>query len=268
MLRLFPSAEPAIWLPVDDALISGPVELLRNPLDLYTEALLKGVDAILGFRSALTLYRGQLERTSFIANLTASTTRGDHTRKILCDSVADAVRSGADAVACHLNVTSSSENEMIANVGHVVRQAEALGVPVVVIAYPRRAGSAGSTDDFLELRESDPAAYGRLVLHSVRLAVELGASAVKTKFTGSAESFSMVVDGACGVPVLIAGEALCPAEEAIQRASSAVQVGAAGVAFGRQIFARKDPVDFVSRLRDELQQAFGHRIVRVPAGEA
>ena len=208
MLRLFPQDGPAVWLPTDGALISGPEDLLRNPADLYTDDLTREVDAILGFRSALTLYKPQLQSVSFVANLTASTTGGEHTRKVLVASVADAVRDGADAVACHLNFTSPYESEMIRDVGQVVREAEALGVPVVVISYPRSKSESGRDDDYCDLREVDNASYAKLVLHAVRLAVELGAAVVKTKYTGSAETFSTVIDGACGIPILIAGEKL------------------------------------------------------------
>jgi DhnA family fructose-bisphosphate aldolase class Ia len=82
---------------------------------------------------------------------------------------------------------------------------------------------------------------------------------IKTVYTGTAESFHRVVDGACGVPVLIAGEELAPTAQVLDRAEAAVQVGARGVAFGRQIFSRKDPSSFLSELRARLSVAYAQR---------
>ena len=75
---------------------------------------------------------------------------------------------------------------------------------------------------------------------------------VKTIYTGSVDSFRTVIESAMGRPVLIAGETLTDEGEAIAKAQHAVQAGAAGVAFGRQIFARPDHLPFLRKLRSVL----------------
>jgi DhnA family fructose-bisphosphate aldolase class Ia len=166
--------------------------------------------------------------------------------------VADAVRAGAQAVAFHLNVSSPFEAEALRELGRIVADAEALGVPVVAMAYPRTRRGDGADDNYLDLREGDQEAFARLVRHCVRIAVELGASAVKTIYTGSEESFRTVVASAMGVPVLIAGEGLMDAGDAISRGQAAIRAGAVGVAYGRQVFERDEPVAFVRKLRSAL----------------
>lgn len=259
MTRLLPADAPAVWHPVDDALISGPEGLLRDPGELFTDELVKQVDAVLGFEGTLSRCRDKLAHTPLVVNLTASTSLTDHTRKVQIMSVADALRLGATAVAGHLNFTAPTEAEMIRGFVGIVAEARRFGVPVVALAYPRGVRDDGSDENYFDLREKDPAAYGRMVAHTVRAAVELGASVVKTIYTGTAESFHVVVDGACGVPVLVAGEQFAPTEQVLARAEAAVQVGARGVAFGRQIFGRKDPGTFVSELRQRLADAYTHR---------
>jgi DhnA family fructose-bisphosphate aldolase class Ia len=124
------------------------------------------------------------------------------------------------------------------------------------MAYPRTRRPDGSDDNYLDLRRDDQAAFAELVQHCVRIAVELGASVVKTIYTGSADSFATVIPAALGVPVLIAGERLMVDDgEAIAKAQAAIRAGAAGVAFGRQIFERIEPAPFIRKLRSALDDA-------------
>lgn len=259
MARLLPADAPAVWHPVDDALIAGPDGLLRDPRELFTREMVAQLDAVLGFEGTLSRCREQLVQTPLVVNLTASTLMGDHTRKVPIMSVTDAVRLGATAVAGHLNFSAPSETEMIQGFASIVTEARRFGVPVVAITYPRGVREDGSDDNYLALRAEDPDSFGRKVAHAVRAAVELGASVIKTVYTGTAESFHRVVDGACGVPVLIAGEELAPTAQVLDRAEAAIQVGARGVVFGRQVFGRKDPSTFLGELRARLAVAHAQR---------
>ena len=81
--RLIPDGRPAIWHPVDDALIAGPVDGFLAPTNHFSSELLKNLDAVLGFRGSLPLYGDLLLRTPTIMNLSASTTMNDHTRKVI-----------------------------------------------------------------------------------------------------------------------------------------------------------------------------------------
>jgi fructose-bisphosphate aldolase / 2-amino-3,7-dideoxy-D-threo-hept-6-ulosonate synthase len=256
MARLLPADAPAVWHPVDDALIAGPDGLLRDPRELLTQEVVTQLDAVLGFEGTLSRCRDQLVLTPLVVNLTASTLMGDHTRKVPIMSVADALRLGATAVACHLNFSAPSETEMIRGFASVVAEARRFGLPVVAITYPRGVREDGSDDNYFDLRAADPDSFARKVAHAVRAAAELGASVIKTVYTGTAESFQRVVDGACGVPVLIAGEEYAETPDVLYRAEAALQVGARGVAFGRQIFERKDPASFLCELRDRLTVAY------------
>jgi DhnA family fructose-bisphosphate aldolase class Ia len=261
--RLVPTSRPALWLPLDDGLISGPEDHLRDVRDLLHRDVLEHVTAVLGFRGMLSAAHRELVDTPTVMNLSASTTMTEHTRKAAVGSIIDAVLAGAEAVACHVNMTSPYEAEQLAMLGQRVTEAQTYGLPVVAFAYPRGRRPDGTDENYADLREQEPEKFTALVRHCVRVAVELGASVVKTIYTGSAESFRTVVDSAMGVPVLIAGERLADAEEAITKAAHAVQAGAAGVAYGRQIFARPEPQPFLWKLRDALDG----QIVSVPPNE-
>jgi DhnA family fructose-bisphosphate aldolase class Ia len=262
--RLVPGPRPALWLPLDDGLISGPEDHLRDVRGLLQRDILEHVTAVLGFRGVLTAAQRELIGTPTVMNLSASTTMTEHTRKVAVGSVADALLTGAEAVACHVNMTSPYEAEQLAMLAQRVSEAQAYGVPVVAFAYPRGRRPDGTDENYTHLREQEPEKFTAMVRHCVRVAVELGASVVKTIYTGSVASFRTVVGSALGVPVLIAGESLTDAEEAIARAVDAVQAGAAGVAYGRQIFARAEPQPFLWKLRDALDG----QMVSVPPSEA
>src|ERR1051326_8450647 len=62
-------------------------------------------------------------------------------------------------------------------------------------------------------------------------------------------SFASVVECAMGVPVLIAGGPLQPAEEVLLKAREAICAGAAGVSFGRNVFLRDNVGEFLQLLR-------------------
>ncbi|GAB7044240.1 MULTISPECIES: beta/alpha barrel domain-containing protein [Catenuloplanes] len=252
MHRLLPPGRAALWLPLDDGLISGPEHHLRDVRTLLTPDVVGHLTAVLGFRGALAAAADRLIDTPVVMNLSASTTRHEHTRKMPVGTVADAVRAGADAIACHVNVTSPFEDEGLDQLSRRITEADLLGVPVVAMIYPRARHPDGTDDNHLRLRQEDPERFAALVRHCARIAMELGANAIKTIYTGTPETFRTVVESAMGVPVLIAGEALVDPNEALERARGAVKAGASGVAFGRQIFERDDAGPFVTRLRAAL----------------
>ncbi|HET8662223.1 MAG TPA: hypothetical protein VFM55_24975 [Micromonosporaceae bacterium] len=250
--RLVPGDRPALWLPLDDGLISGPEEHLRDARRLLARDVLENVTAVLGFRGVLNAASNELVDTPVVMNLSASTTLIEHTRKVPVGSVADAIQADAEAIACHVNMTSPFEAEQLELLSRRVTEANAFGLPVVALAYPRGRREDGSDENYSGLRQRSPEDFAILVRHCVRVAVELGAAVVKTIFTGTVDSFQTVVDSAMGVPVLIAGEQLTDENEAIVKAQNAVQAGAAGVAYGRQIFSRPDPLPFLRKLRGAL----------------
>ncbi|WP_173077406.1 class I fructose-bisphosphate aldolase [Phytohabitans rumicis] len=260
--QLLPPTRAALWLPLDDSLISGPEAGLRHPNALLEQEIVDHLTGVLGFRGTFTACQKELRNTPIIMNLSASTVRNEHTHKVLVGTVVDAIRAGAQAIAYHINHSSPFEAAGLRELGRLAHEADDLGIPVVVIAYPRGRKADGTDENYLTIRENDQEAFTRLVRHCVRLAVDLGASAVKTIYTGSVESFETVLSAAMGVPVVIAGERLADVPEALAKAQAAIQAGAAGVAYGRQVFERDDPVAFVQKLRSVLDDEWTARARR------
>lgn len=254
---------PTVMVALDDSLIAGPNTLTSGtPTQLAAVAIAAGADSILGFPGLLSTV-GDSARVGLVVNLTASTTRNDHVTKVWASELESASLLDADAVAVHMNLSASTETRMIQTVGRICGAAQRLAMPVLCIAYPRRARPDGTDDNYADLLKDDPEAYATLVMHAARVAVDLGCSIVKTRFPGSLESTNRLVEACDGVPVLIAGGPLTSTETFVDFASNAAAAGATGVSVGRNFFQNPDPADLVRRLRS-CQASGKHN----PSGES
>lgn len=244
--------EPSLIVPIDDSFIVGPIGGLLDLSSRVIDASHGGADSILVGLGGCRAAAGAPADLGIIVNLFHSTARVTHTRKIHGCDVEVALASGADAVAVHLNTHSRYLGQAIRDLRKVRRQSERLGIPLFVIAYPRGEHADGTDDNLEGIQASDPAAFARAVSHAARLAVELGADIVKTKFVAQEEGFRSVVSAACGVPVVIAGGALRGFTSVLTDAENAVMWGARGISFGRNIFHRVDVAGAVQALRDVM----------------
>lgn len=140
--------------------------------------------------------------------------------------VEDALRLGADAIAMALTVGSPQQPQLLANLAALVREAERVGLPVIVHAYPNG-----------ELVPPDEQYSAKQVGYASRLGMELGVDIIKTFYTGSAESFARVVEMAAPALVVAAGGPKLDTDADVLRMAHAVrQAGAAGLTFGRNIW--------------------------------
>ena len=252
--RLFdPTSGRTVIVPVDDSLISGPTGGLVDVPSLVSSVCQAGANAVLGFSSITRTDPGSFGSSAFIYNLTASTVGPTHTTKVQVRAVETAVRQGADAVAFHINLGSQHEPEMLRSAGGIVDRCADLGIPSLGILYPRREGARGD-DNYDQLREAEPESFALLLSRAVRVGVELGADLIKTQFVPGDGLFESVVRSALGVPVVIAGGPKVEREAALQMARDAVDAGAAGVSFGRNVFMRTSPASFVSELRQVVNR--------------
>jgi DhnA family fructose-bisphosphate aldolase class Ia len=188
-----------------------------------------------------------LENIAWIVNVTASTVRSRHTRKVIVGTVDDACAIGADAVAVHVNFTDEAEGEMLAALSAVSSDCRRLGIPLLALAYARR-GTPDGDENYFDLKERDPDRYADLISHACHVVAELGADIIKTQYTGSVASFSRVITSVAPVPIIVAGG---PAKEepvALKMASEALEAGAAGLCFGRNTYCRHDVREFLARL--------------------
>jgi DhnA family fructose-bisphosphate aldolase class Ia len=154
-------------------------------------------------------------------------------------SVEDAARWGADGVMTYLYVGWEDAQREAREVGYVAKVSErcrGLGLLHMVESRALR-------------EENGPNGLARadLVAYHARLAAELGADLVKTKWPG-ADAVHDVLEG-CPVPVLFAGGARDESREvALGEAREMIESGAAGLVWGRKIYQDPDPAETLEQL--------------------
>ena len=216
-----------LTVPMDHGITMGPITGLVD-LESTVEAVTRGgADAVLTQKGLAGRVHPHRNDAGYIVHANASTTVGpDDNDKRVTATAREAVRAGADAVSCHVNVGSDSEPRQIEDLSALTRDTHDLGVPVLAMAYARGP----------RVEEDDP----EDLAHAVRFAEELGADVIKTGYSGDAESFERVT-AATARPVVIAGGSRGTDRGTVEMVRGAMDAGAAGVSMGRSIFQHKDP---------------------------
>lgn len=242
------SLKRTVIVPMDHGVTLGPI---NGIIDLK-----KSVDAVAaGGANAIIIHKGVVESghrggegkagdVGLIIHLSASTILSpDPNAKVLVCSVEEAIRYGADAVSIHINIGSDDEKSMLKDFGKIVKKCQDWGMPLIAMMYTR--GQKVKN-------EYDPS----VVKHAARIGAELGADIVKVVYTGSAESFSEVVEG-CFVPVVIAGgEKMETDRQVLEMVESSLRAGGSGVSIGRNAFQHKKPDRIVAAISKMVHEGW------------
>lgn len=216
--------------PMDHGVSNGLMKGIID-IDKTVESISQGgADAILMHKGIVEQgHRGYGKDIGLIVHLSASTSLAPNpNNKVIVTSVEKAIQLGADAVSVHVNLGSETESEMLQELGEISETCSYWGIPLLAMMYPR--GQKVENEHDVEL-----------VKHAARVGSELGVDIVKTNYTGDPDSFKEVVEGAL-VPVVIAGGPKVDTdEELLQMVKDSIEVGGAGVAFGRNLFQAENP---------------------------
>ena len=216
--------------PMDHGVSIGPVKGIINIDDTIESISQGGADAVLMHKGIVEQgHRGYGKDIGLIIHLSASTSLSpDPNKKVLVTSVEKAIQLGADAVSVHVNIGSETESDMLVELGEIAEVCSYWGIPLLAMMYPR--GQKVENEHDVEM-----------VKHAARVGSELGVDIVKTNYTGDPDSFKEVVDGAL-VPVVIAGGPKIDTDrDLLEMVKDSLEVGGAGVAFGRNLFQAKRP---------------------------
>jgi class I fructose-bisphosphate aldolase len=167
----------ALLLPYDQGLEHGPRDFLANPpasdagyvIKLALEGGSNGIVLQIGLAEKFYWdYAGELPLVLKLNGKTGIPSAAGPLSPVNAD-VEDAVRLGADAVAYTLYVGSPSQEDDFAQYLRVRQDAQHLGMPLIVWAYPR--GEA------IEAKGGKDSSYA--VDYAARTASELGADVIK-----------------------------------------------------------------------------------------
>lgn len=222
-----------VIVPMDHGVSVGPIEGLIDMSKTVNMVADGGANAVLG-HIGLPRYghRHYGKDIGLILHLSASTTLSPiPNKKVLVNTVENALRFGADGVSIHINIGDDEEAQMLNDFGKIAVECSYWGMPLIAMMYPR--GRKIKNENDVEV-----------VKIAARVGAELGADFVKTNYTGDPDSFAKVVEG-CPAPVLIAGGSKLNEKEMFETIEGAMKAGAKGLSIGRNVFQHKNPAQFV-----------------------
>ncbi|RLE61860.1 MAG: fructose-bisphosphate aldolase [Thermoprotei archaeon] len=232
------SSGRTVIIALDHGRRRGSIKGLENFAKTVEKLLDADVDAFMITPAMLeknyNLFAG---RTSVIARIDGTgTVKGpDETDDRLISSVYRALKLGADAVSVMLWIGSKREADNLEKVAIVAEDCFDNGVPLLVEVLP--------SPPYLKDKYSwENVAYGS------RIAAELGADIVKTFYTGSIDSFKLVIERVPVPIVVLGGPKKESLEEFLKMIYESVRAGGRGVAIGRNVFQNPNPVGVANAL--------------------
>jgi class I fructose-bisphosphate aldolase len=163
--------------------------------------------------------------------------KGEPIASQIC-SVEQARALGAKAVGYTIYLGSAHENLMLSEFGKIQQEAHELGLAAIAWIYPR--GEAVTNDTAPEI-----------VAYAARAGLEVGADAVKIKYTGNSDTFRWAVRSAGAARVFMSGGPKAPTDEAfLTQVKGAIDAGASGLAVGRNVWQHERPLEMAAALRE------------------
>jgi class I fructose-bisphosphate aldolase len=254
------SKRRALIVAFDHALVLGPIPGTEDPLEKIRQFARADIDALLLNLGLIRQFANspiQVRLPALIARLdwtTVWTAFGQNGSGVLRSAVLAApeaaLRQGADAVLTYLVVgTGDVDFEMkeITRNAEIARQCESSGIPLIVECLARGKDV------------QHPGHPEWLNLHT-RMAVELGADALKTDYSGDVASMRSVVKN-CPIPILVlGGSRQASDQQALNVVRQVIEAGAAGVFFGRNVFQAQNMSAFLESARAALDGVVGPEI--------
>jgi fructose-bisphosphate aldolase, class I len=258
--RLMYGAGPAngtlMLLPIDQGLEHGPMDFFANPaaadpdfeLRLAQEGNYSGIVFHIGLaRKYMEPYAGRVPLVLKLNGKTAVPSEAEALSPQTA-TVEEAVALGADAVGYTLYVGSPRQDDDFVQFLEIRTEAERLGVPVIVWAYPR--GEA------IEAKGGRDSLYA--IDYAARVACELGADVVKLNMPrldgahvsaqpspydvlhcSPQEGLDRIVASAGRTLVLISGGSKLGDDDLLEKAEMCMKAGATGLIFGRNMWQRQ-----------------------------
>jgi len=179
-------------------------------------------------------------RADFIINDPRLTDLGEGYRVLVSPS--HAAHLGAEAFIMFL-IMGPEEGTMFADnvraISHAAEEAHKVGIPLIVEAV-----LWGSR--MKNKRDAD------LLTFACRTAAELGADAIKTEWTGDVASMAKLIESVPAPVLVLGGPKTDNPETVIEATRGAMEAGAKGVAYGRNLWGADDPRQMGQRLREVI----------------
>lgn len=258
-----------LLLPIDQGLEHGPMDFFANPdsadpdyqCRLALEGGYNGIVFHIGLaKKYMRNYAGRVPLVLKINGKTAVPSDAEAFSP-LDATVEDAVRLGADAIGYTLYVGSPAQDRDFLQFLDVRTECDRYGMPIIMWAYPRGAA--------IEAKGGRDSIYA--VDYAARVACELGADVVKLNVpeyeAGKASNYpkpydklalsyeegvAKVIESAGRTMVLFSGGSKLSDEDLIAKAQCAMEQGATGLIFGRNMWQR--PLDEGKAITERVKE--------------
>lgn len=247
--RLLPSEDGKYFgLTIDHSIARG----MLPGLDTVSETLAQMVE---GKPNAITMHKGIAEKcfepfAGKVPLVLKLTTFGVYhfDEDIEVATVEEAIKFGADGVSAGCIFGGDNQDQQIAQLARISRDAYNAGLPLICHSYARGNRIPKEKQNSVEN-----------VIYAARGAAELGVDLIKTNYTGSPDSFAKVV-AAVPARVAIAGGTTCKnAEEYISMTRDVMDAGAAGVTYGRFVIEYPHTAALVKTLSHVIHDNYSVR---------
>lgn len=225
MHHLFGADGRAVMVAMDHSR-RGVVRGLERPRELVAKIVEGGGDAILTTFGTARVVADTLGGAGLIVALDSEGPIADY-------GVEQAMRLGADAVELKVFPGNPTETK-VPDLRRLAARCAEWGMPLLAEPIPVSfdAPEAHTVDN---------------VADAARMAAETGADLVKVHYVGPVDAYRRVTD-ACYAPLLVLGGPRGDERDALQMAFDALQSGARGVVFGRNVISSPRPDRMVAAL--------------------
>ena len=224
-----------LCIPMDHGISNGPIEGLEDPASTIYRCDSHGLTSVI-INKGILKTMPRTPKVGVLVHFSSSTALSmSPNRKMLTGTVKEAVALGADGVSLHINIGGKEEPEMLEQLGMTADQCHKWNMPLLAMMYPRGENIPDPHDP-------------QVVGHVARIGAECGADIVKTVYTGDVDSFAKIVKST-PVPIVIAGGPKAKTDmDILKMTENAMDAGAKGVTYGRNIFAHQTPEKMVGAL--------------------
>ena len=229
----------AVIVAIDHAMYSWPCPGLEDRSTLLRQVSTAGADAIIASYGTIRDFREDLGKAKPILKLdnTIVTLGSSYaiTEYLMSWTLEDAQRLGVGTVLTYIQLGAPFEGEALQVAGRLAADCDKAGISYLCEIMP------------VESARFPDAAAPDAIAAACRAGQEIGAHAIKTTMPNPPST--MPASAACGVPVILAGGAVAgDRAQLFKDVATAMQGGAAGVAFGRNVWAAADPAGTVRKL--------------------
>lgn len=242
MYRIFREDARSLVVALDHGGGLDVYPFLAEPARVLDAVVENGADAILTTPGIAQEFFQALKSVGLILRVDGGSSQlAKEMQCKLLYSVEDALRLGADAVACMGFPGADLETDTLTNIATLARDCLAWNVPLMAEMVP-----GGLINSQLLTVEN--------IRLAARIGVELGADFIKTEYIGPPDRFKQVIEN-CYRPVLMLGGARTnDAQSLFTAVKSGIDIGVAGVVMGRNVWGHSRPGAMVKALAAIVHQ--------------